>query len=1075
MPSRAISFTAASRMRARALARAAALDCSTPRTLLGRWHERTAARARFRRRRPDPARGRCRAGTPHRRRRRGDPARGARTPRLRRASSRGARRAGVVARGVVPGRGAVRPLHQRALLARAERVQRARVRHAGADRALSQARAARRAARRLRGDRGARRLGPFRDRDDGHARRRRLADRRREVVRHLWRHRRRLHRHGEDSRADAVPDRRGGGGNLGRRRPAVHAHVSPRPPDAALRRRARRRGRGDRRRRRRRRAAAGVVRRGAARDRGARRRRDAAADRGDDRVGDRPRAGRRADHRSPGRRVPAGGLGGGRRRRPAARPGGRAAGRFRRRPEARAREGVDGEAVRLRGREPLRRPRASDLRRPRLYTCQRRRALLARAARGPHLGGHQRDPAADHRPRAREARGGASVVVTNINGDRPPLSSLLAPRSIAIVGASERAGSYGGEAMLNLARFGYPGRVYPVNPRRPIVHGFDAYASLEDLPEAPDAVVVAIPEPEEVVELAAAMGCGGAIVFAAQTDEPRLAAAGLPLCGPNGNGIVSVPDRVAMWGDVIVPREAGPVALISQSGNVAVNALASRRGLRLHTVISCGNSAVLDAADFLAAIAERDGVRSVALYLEDDGDGPRWCTALERCAHAGIGLAVLKAGASRAGAAAAEAHTGAIAGDQRIVRAFFEEAGAAWAEDPHDLLELAKALSVRRPAGRPGRGGVDAAAGGGGADAAAGPGGVDAAPAGDATPARGVAVMTCSGGDSAVAADIAADLGLDLPELAPATLDRLRRTLPDAATAANPLDYTALLWGDPIALQELMLALGEDPAVGQVLVLYDDAGAGDDGWASVLGAVQAAGINSPTPVALASTLPELLDDETALKMQSSGMAAIAGLRSGIRAVKAMLSPPPDPRRIRAMAAQRRATGSRWLEEHEAKQILRGAGIPVPDGRVTDDPVSAWRELDGPVAIKRLGLRHKAANGGVKLNLDDEDAVANAFPGERVLVERMAPPGQELIVSIRRDGLTPVLVVGLGGIHAEALDRADIQPLPATRVPRAIEDIAAKLAELPFALIELNPVIVHQDGAIAVDALALEED
>ena len=630
--------------------------------------------------------------------------------------------------------------------------------------------------------------------------------------------------------------------------------------------------------------------------------------------------------------------------------------------------------------------------------------------------------------------------MVNAAAARAPLAALFAPRSIAIVGASERPGSYGGEAMLNLARFGYPGRVYPVNPRRPIVHGFDAYPSLEDLPEAPDAVVVAIPEPEEVVERAAAMGCGGAIVFTAQTDEPRLAAAGLPLCGPNGNGIVSVPDRVAMWGDVIVPREPGPVALISQSGNVAVNALASRRGLRLHTVVSCGNSAVLDAADFLAAVAVRDGVRSVALYLEADGDGPRWCAALERCAHAGIGVAVLKAGASRAGAAAAEAHTGAIAGDQRIVRAFFEEAGAAWAEDPHDLLELAKALAVRRPA-----------------------------------KSRGVAVMTCSGGDSAVAADIAADLGLDLPQLAPATLDRFRRTLPGAATAANPLDYTALLWGDPIALQELMMALGEDPAVGQVLVLYDDAGAGDDGWAAVLGAVQAAGINSPTPVALASTLPELLDDATALKMQNAGMAAIAGLRSGVRAVQAMVASPPDPRRIAAMASQRRATGSRWLEEHEAKRILREAGIPVPDGRVTDDPVAAWRELDGPVAIKRLGLRHKAANRGVKLNLNDERAVKDAFPGERVLVERMAPPGQELIVSIRRDGLTPVLVVGLGGIHTEQLDSARIQPLPATAVPDAVRDIATKLAELPFALIELNPVIVHQDGAIAVDALALEED
>ena len=622
------------------------------------------------------------------------------------------------------------------------------------------------------------------------------------------------------------------------------------------------------------------------------------------------------------------------------------------------------------------------------------------------------------------------------------VNALFAPRSVAVVGASERPGSYGGEAMLNLARFGYPGRVYPVNPRRPSVHGLDCYPSLEDLPEAVDAVVVAVPDAADVVERAGALGCGSAVVFTALADEARLAAAGLPVCGPNGNGIVSVPDRVAMWGDVVIPREPGAVALISQSGNVAVNALASRRGLRLHTVVSCGNQAVLDAADFLAAIAERDGVRSVALYLEGDGDGPRWCAALERCAHAGIGVAVLKAGASRAGAAAAEAHTGAVAGDQRIVRAFFEEAGAAWAEDPHDLLELAKALAVRRR--RP-------------------------------VAATGVAVMTCSGGDSAVAADLAAGLGLELPALAPATLARLRRTLPAAATAANPLDYTALLWDDPAALRELVLALGDDPAVGQVLVLYDDAGDGDASWAAVLDAVREAGSVSRTPVALASTLPELLDDGTAVQLLSTGMAAIAGLRSGLRAVRAMLAPAPAPERIAAMGAQRRACGTRWLEEHEAKAILRRAGVPVPDGVVTNDPVRAWRELGGPVAVKRLGLTHKAASGGVKLGLDDADAVRAAFPGETVLVERMAPPGQELLVSIRRDGLTPVLVVGLGGVHTELLDHVTITPLPLRDVPPAIADIAAKLAQLPFALIELNPVIVHRDGAIAVDALALEED
>src|SRR5918992_120199 len=260
------------------------------------------------------------------------------------------------------------------------------------------------------------------------------------------------------------------------------------------------------------------------------------------------------------------------------------------------------------------------------------------------------------------------------------LDRLLRPRSIAVVGASERPGSYGGEALLNLRRLGFRGPVHGVNPRRREAHGYPCVPSVTDLPKAPDGVVVAIPAAEVpwAVQEIGAIGCGGAVVFAAGFAESaegralqeRLIAAAapyeLPVCGPNGNGIVNLAARAALWGDMLAPREAGPVALVSQSGNLAVNALAARRGLRLHTVVSSGNQAVVGAADYVEAIAELGGARAF--------------------------------------------------------RALAEEAGAAWARDPHDLLELAKALAIGR------RGG--ARAGG------------------------GVAVMTCSGGDASVAADL---------------------------------------------------------------------------------------------------------------------------------------------------------------------------------------------------------------------------------------------------------------------------------------------------------------------------------
>ncbi|HET8757387.1 MAG TPA: CoA-binding protein, partial [Solirubrobacteraceae bacterium] len=299
------------------------------------------------------------------------------------------------------------------------------------------------------------------------------------------------------------------------------------------------------------------------------------------------------------------------------------------------------------------------------------------------------------------------------------MDRLLNPRSVAVVGASERADTYSSETLLNLQRLGFEGAVWGVNPRRSSVYGHACFPSLSDLPSVPDAVVVAIPAAgvPEVIDEAGRLGCGGAVVYAAGFGEAggaeleaalRAAALrwSLPVCGPNCDGLISLHARTALWGDALAAPQPGHVALVSQSGNLVVNALASRRGLRLHTAISSGNEAVVTTPDWVQHLAGVDGVRSIALLVESDGDGARLCDALAACADAGVGVAVLKVGASAAGAAAAAAHTGAVAGDHRVFRALAEEAGAAWAADVHDLLELAKALAVPGP--RPARGGAAA-------------------------------------------------------------------------------------------------------------------------------------------------------------------------------------------------------------------------------------------------------------------------------------------------------------------------------------------------------------------------------
>ena len=252
------------------------------------------------------------------------------------------------------------------------------------------------------------------------------------------------------------------------------------------------------------------------------------------------------------------------------------------------------------------------------------------------------------------------------------------------------------------------------------------FPSLSDLPGVPDAVVVAIPAAgvpgrDRGGGRARVRRRGGlrrglprsgrsrppsGPLRPAPRSKPscgtRRCRHALPVCGPNCDGLIALHARAALWGDALVPQEPGHVALVSQSGNLAVNALATRRGLRLHTAISSGNEAVLTTPDYLEHLAAEPEVRSVALLIEDDGDGARLCDALAACADAGVAVAVLKVGASAVGAAAAAAHTGAVAGDHRIFRALVEEAGAAWASRPARAARAREgARRPRRPAARP--------------------------------------------------------------------------------------------------------------------------------------------------------------------------------------------------------------------------------------------------------------------------------------------------------------------------------------------------------------------------------------
>ncbi len=363
--------------------------------------------------------------------------------------------------------------------------------------------------------------------------------------------------------------------------------------------------------------------------------------------------------------------------------------------------------------------------------------------------------------------------------------------------------------------------------------------------------------------------------------------------------------------------------------------------------------------------------------------------------------------------------------------------------------------------------------------------------------------------------------------MADETKRRLAKLLPSAATPGNPLDYTSLIWGESELLASIVEAVGRDPGIDQLLLLYDHpAGLRPEHeaeWRAVRAGLADGAERCDAAALIASTLPDLLDEAAARELSAREIPVVAGLATALACVRALAGEPGDPARLRAIAATasraRQGTNGapgEWLGEAESKRLLRDHGLPVPEGvelEVADEDgcVASAKELGWPVALKLSGpsMRHKSDSGALALGIVGDADLRRArerliaLPeanGTSLLIERMAEPGIELLVSARSDAVVPVVTVGLGGIWTEALGDAAVIPLPAD--PRRVADgirslrgadllggdrggepfdvdaaaeVAARLGDLllerNLRLIELNPVVVHRRGCVAVDALA----
>jgi len=630
--------------------------------------------------------------------------------------------------------------------------------------------------------------------------------------------------------------------------------------------------------------------------------------------------------------------------------------------------------------------------------------------------------------------------------DAPPaetwIEAAIAPRSIAVVGASAEPDKIGGRPIKYMLRHRYAGRLYPVNPRRPDVQGLKAWPDLASLPEAPDLAIVAVPgrAAVEAVAECAARGVKLAVVMAsgfgetgeegrrAQDEMVRAArASGMRLVGPNTQGLANFANgAIASFATLIGEIEPadGPVAVVSQSGAMSMvpYAFLRARGLGIRHSHATGNEADLTVADFVRAVALDTGVRVILLYLEAIAD-PAALESAARLAHVrGIPIVALKAGVSERGQAAASSHTGALATEDRVVDAFFEKLGI-WRA--RDMRSLCNAVPLYLSGSAPARD-------------------------------RRVVAISNSGASCVMAADAAERFGAKLESFDADTQARVKAVLPGFAASANPVDLTAALLTDS-SLFGAVLPLVGDAADGFFLSLPMSG----QGYDVARFASDTADFMKRTgkPVALAAPLESTrrafgAEGVPAFEQEIDAMEALAQVMN-----HALMAPAPDVK----PEAFEEIEGTGFLSEAESLQVLRAHDIPVVPYVVcsrADESLTALRALGAPVAVKGCSrsVPHKTEHGLVRLGLSGEDAVLRAARDmleklhalgaetPRVLVARMARGLHELVAGARwMAGYGAVVMVGAGGRDVEALKdvRFLVHPFDESQV-------AAKLRQLRIA-------------------------
>ena len=685
------------------------------------------------------------------------------------------------------------------------------------------------------------------------------------------------------------------------------------------------------------------------------------------------------------------------------------------------------------------------------------------------------------------------------------LQPLLAPRSIALVGASLRAESAGNDMVLQLLQSGFGGRVYAVNPKYDQVAGIPCYPSLFDLPETVDLCVMAVGNRrlEDSLREATACGVRAAVLFGSvhledDTDPPlrtRLRAiaeeAGLLLCGGNSMGFYNLDHSLFVFPQHIHRKLVpGAVTYISQSGSALTGLLWNNRKLRFNLAISSGQEITNTVADYMDYALEQPSTRVIALFLEAVREPEKFVAALRKANEKEIPVVVLKAGRTEAAAALAMSHSGAIAGNDAAYQAVFDRYGVTRVNSLDELASTTLLMSMsRRPA------------------------------------AGGIASILDSGGEREILMDLANDFGVTFAEINDETVDVLRANLDPELQPINPLDA----WGTGHNYEAIFencwqaLVDDSDTAMGVFVADLTSHFWLHEGFARVCRKVA---VRTTKPVVMATNHVGSEEQNLAMRLADYGIPVLDGIEPALKAIRHALnyrdflaqqtSAPPE----RVVAGTRRRWMARLstgeaLDEYEALCLLDDYGVPVQAAQVAttlDEALAAADTIGYPVVVKTAmpDIQHKSDVGGVKLGIAGPDELRQAYSdlnnnlGPRVLVAGMADGRVEMAFGVISDPqFGPIVMVASGGIFIEVLrDRqVTLAPLDMAAAMRSIDSLttrplldavrgkeACDVEAVAHALtrlsvlaadlgdwiqeMDVNPVKVGPNGCVAVDALVI---